>query len=235
VGFRTMAKKKKITRKELLKKEDEFISLSTRAAQYASAHVKQIQYVAYSIMIIAIIAMGIGLYIRHVNKKALAAYNLAYRGLVSESSAETPEEGTTEISVEALDGLIRKYGRTKTAALAVPQLAYLKFDQGEYDEAISLYQAYLKRDTSGSIYASMAHFGLAAAYEAKGEHEPAITYLKKVVDGGHGFLKEEAMFSLGRVYAVSGQVEMARQVFQDFVNQFEGSPLLPLAKANLGK
>jgi len=228
-------KKKKITRKELLKKEDEFISLSTRVALYVSAHVKQIQYVAYAIMVIAIIGIGIGLYIRHVNKKALAAYNLAYRSLVSDSSAETPGEGTTERSVEALDGLIRKYGRTKTAAMAVPQLAYLKFDQGEYDEAISLYETYLKRDTSGSIYSSMAHFGLAAAYEAKGEYQPAISHLKKVVDGGHGFLKEEAMFSLGRVYAVSGQVEMSRKIFQDFVNQFEGSPLLPLAKANLRK
>jgi tetratricopeptide (TPR) repeat protein len=81
----------------------------------------------------------------------------------------------------------------------------------------------------------MAHFGLAAAYEAKGEYQSAISHLKKIVEDENNFLKEEAMFSLGRVYALSGQQEMSREIFKDFVNQFKESPLLPLAKANLKK
>jgi tetratricopeptide (TPR) repeat protein len=79
----------------------------------------------------------------------------------------------------------------------------------------------------------MAHFGLAASYEAKGEHQSAISHLKKVVDDEDDFLREEAMFSLGRLYALSGQQEMSREIFEDFINQFKGSPLLPLAKAHL--
>jgi len=229
-----MARKKKITRKELLKKEDEFISLSTRAFQYVSAHAKQIQYLILSLMIIIVIVIGINLYFRHLNKKALAAYNLAYKNLVSDFSPDIKEDNIKK-SIEELDKLIKKYGWTKMATLAIPQLAYLKFGQGKYDEAISLYQTYLKRDKSGSIYRSMAHFGLAAAYEAKGEHQSAIRHLKKIVDDKNNFLKEDAMFSLGRVYALSGQPEMSKKTFKDFVNQFKGSPLVPLAKANLKK
>jgi predicted negative regulator of RcsB-dependent stress response len=226
--------KKRVTRKELLKGEDEFVSLSSRAAQYVSAHLKQIQYLTFSILIIILIALGISFYLRHLNKKALAAYNRAYRSLVSDSSPEATED-TIKRSVEEFDKLIRKYGRTKMATLAVPQLAYLAYDQGNYDEAISLYQMYLKREKSDSIYASMAHFGLAAVYEAKGDYQSAISHLKKIVDEGHDFLREEALFSLGRVYALSGQREMSRETFKDFIDQFTGSPLLPLAKANLKK
>lgn len=226
--------KKRVTRKELLKGEDEFVSLSSRVAQYVSAHLKQIQYLAFSILIIILIALGISFYLRHLNKKALAAYNRAYRSLVSDSSPEATED-TVKRSVEEFDKLIRKYGRTKMATLAIPQLAYLEYDQGNYDEAISLYQMYLKREKSDSIYASMAYFGLAAVYEAKGDYQSAISHLKKIVDEGHDFLREEALFSLGRVYAVSGQREMSRETFKDFIDQFTGSPLLPLAKANLKK
>lgn len=226
--------KKKITRKELLKKEDEFISLSNRAALYMSAHLKQIQYAIFSVMIIVVIVIGISLYFRHQNKRALAAYNLAYKGLVSGSFSETAEDNIQR-AAEELDKLIKKYGRTKMATLTIAQLAYLKFDQGKYDEAISLYQTYLKRDKSDSIYCSMAHFGLAAAYEAKGDYQSAISHLKKMVDEEGNPLREEAMFSLGRVYALSGQLEMSRAVFRDFVSQFKDSPLLPLAKANLTK
>ncbi len=226
--------KKRVTRKELLKGEDEFVSLSSRVAQYVSAHLKQIQYLAFSILIIIVIVLGISLYLRHLNKKALAAYNRAYRSLVSDSSPEATEDSIKR-SVEEFDKLIRKYGRTKMATLAIPQLAYLKYDQGNYDEAISLYQMYLKREKSDSIYASMAHFGLAAVYEAKGDYESAISHLKKIVDEGNDFLREEALFSLGRVYGLSGQQEMSREAFKDFIDQFAESPLLPLAKANLKK
>ena len=227
-----MAKKKKITRKELLKKEDEFISFSNRVSQYISTHLKQVQYLGFSLIIIIVIIIGISLYFRHLNKKATAAYNLAYRNLVSDFSPDIREENIKR-STEELDKLIKKYGWTKMATLAIPQLAYLKFGQGKYDEAIPLYQTYLKRDKSGSIYRSMALFGLAATYEAKGDHQSAISHLKKIVDGEDNFLKEEAMFSLGRIYALNGQPEMSRATFKDFINKFKGSPLLPLAKDNL--
>jgi len=226
--------KKRVTRKELLKKDDEFISLSTRFFQYVSTHGKQIQYLTVSAMIIIAIVIGISLYFKHLNKKALAAYNLAYKNLVSDSSPDISED-TINKSTEELDNLIKKYGWTKMATLAIPQLAYLKFGQGKYDEAISLYQTYLKKDKSASIYHLMTHFGLAAAYEAKGEHQSAIRHLKKIIDDKNNFLKEEAMFSLGRLYALSGQQEISRETFKDFLNQFKESPLVPLAKAHLTK
>jgi len=226
--------KKKTTRKELLKKDDEFISLSTRFFEYVSTHGKQIQYLTVSVMIIIAIVIGISFYFKHLNKKSLAAYNLAYTNLVSDSSSDISEDTITK-SIEELDSLIKKYGWTKMATLAIPQLAYLKFGQGKYDEAISLYQTYLKKDKSASIYHLMSHFGLAAAYEAKSEHQSAIQHLKKIIDDENNFLKEEAMFSLGRLYALSGQQEMSRETFKDFVNQFKESPLVPLAKAHLAK
>jgi tetratricopeptide (TPR) repeat protein len=224
--------KKKITRKELLKKDDEFISFSNRLSQYVLTHAKSIKYLGYSLVIIIVIILGIGLYYRQLNKKALTAYNSAYKALVSESSPETTEENTQR-SIEELDRLIKEYGWTKMATLAIPQLAYLKFGQGKFDEAISLYQTYLEKDKSGSIYRSMAHFGLAAAYEAKGQYQSAIGALKHIVDGENSFLKEEALFSLGRLYALSGQAEKSREAFKNFVDEFKGSPLLPLAKAHL--
>jgi tetratricopeptide (TPR) repeat protein len=226
--------KKKITRKELLKKEDEFVSLSNRAAQFVSAHLKQIQYLVVSILIIIAIAIGAILYFRHMNKRALTAYNRAYKSLVSDSSPEPAEDNTEEAIVE-FDRVMKKYGRTKMAKLAIPQLAYLQYDQGNYDEAISLYQKYLRRAKSDSIYASMVHFGLAAAYEAKGDYQAAISHLKEIVDEKGHFLTEEALFSVGRLYALSGQLEMSRDTFRDFVDQFKESPLLPLAKANMKK
>jgi len=224
--------KKKITRKELLKKEDEFISLSARASQYILAHARTIKYLLYGLAIILIIVLGGMLYYKHLNKKALAAYNTAYKALVGNTSPETSEEDIQK-SIEEFDRLIKDYGLTKIATLAIPQLAYLKFDQGKFDEAISLYQTYLEKEKSNSIYRSMAYFGLAAAYEAKEDYESATRALEPVAKGEKDFLKEEALFSLGRMYELSGQSKKAQEVFKEFVAQFKDSPLLPLAKSYL--
>jgi tetratricopeptide (TPR) repeat protein len=224
--------KKRVTRKELLKKEDEFISLSTRVYQFVIAHRKRIEYAALCVVVVIAVVLGISLYLRHLNKKALAAYNIAYKNLVSDSSPEAIDKGAAR-SVEELDRLMSEYGWTKMATLSIPQLAYLKFGQGKYDEAISLYKTYLKKAKSSSIYRTMTHFGLAACYEAKGEHQTAISHLKMVLEDENAFLKEEAMFSLGRIYKLSGQRELSKATFREFISKFTQSPLLPLAKANL--
>ena len=225
--------KKRVTRKELLNKEDEFISLSTRIYRYVVEYRKQIQWGAICVVAIMLIILGISLYFRHLNKQALAAYNMAYKSLVSESSPQAAEERSIQRSTEELDRLIRKYGWTKVATLAIPQLAYLKFGQGKYEEAISLYETYLEKVKTDSIYRSMSYFGLAACYEAKGEHQSAIGYFNKIIENDATFLKEEAMFSLGRVYELSGRSELSKDTFRSFVSQFPQSPLLPLAKAHL--
>ena len=224
--------KKRVTRKELLKKEDEFVSLSARIYQYVAAHRAQIQWAAVSLAAILVIILGVSLYFRHLNQKALAAYNMAYKSLVSDTSSQAAEESIRR-STEELDRLIREYGWTKVATLAIPQLAYLKFGQGDYEEAISLYETFLEKAKTGSIYQPMAYFGLAACYEAKGEHQSAIDYLNKIIEDNTSFLKEEAMFSLGRVYELSGRRELSKDTFRSFISLFPQSPLLPLAKAHL--
>jgi tetratricopeptide (TPR) repeat protein len=224
--------KKKITRKELLKKEDEFTSLSARVSQYIVAHARTIRYLLYGLAIIGIIVLGGTLYYKHLNKQALAAYNTAYKALVGGSSPETSEKNLQK-SIEEFDRVIKDYGSTKMATLAIPQLAYLKFDQGKYDEAISLYQSYLEKEKSNTIYRSMSYFGLAAAYEAKGDYQSAITALEHVTKGQNDFLEEEALFSLGRMYELSGQTKKSQEVFKQFIGQFKDSPLLPLAKSHL--
>lgn len=226
--------KKKISRQELLKNEDEFISFSNRAYQYLSAHARQFQYAAISILVIAVIIAGVSFYVRHINNKALDAYNIAYKSLIADAHADISENAIQK-SVEEMEKLLKKYGWTKFATLALPQLAYIKFGQGKYDEAISLYEAYLDKDKSDSIYRLMSYFGLSAAYEAKKDYQSSIDYLTKIVDNENNLLKEEAMFSLGRIYGLAGNMQKSKDIFKEFVNQFKDSQLLPLAKANMAK
>jgi len=90
--------KNKISRKELLKKEDEFISLSSKVSQYITAHAKQFKYGFISIVAVVVIVIIASLYIRYVNKKALVAHNLAYKNLVTDVSTNNTEDTVKKLS-----------------------------------------------------------------------------------------------------------------------------------------
>jgi tetratricopeptide (TPR) repeat protein len=126
------------------------------------------------------------------------------------------------------------YSRSKVSRLVPAQMAFLKFQDKKYDEAIALYLQFYENMPQDSPYRFLAGLALAACYEQKGAWPKAIERLKDVIAGSGGAFKEQAMLSLARVYDLSNQKNEAKEILQDFVDAFPASPYLPMAKARLG-
>jgi outer membrane protein assembly factor BamD (BamD/ComL family) len=224
--------KQKVTRKELLKKPDEFLSLSARAALFIRAHEKLFTSIGIGLAAVVVIYLGINAYLNRVNRKGQSAYNAAYYDL----TARMNEEGEPK-ELDKPEALFREvmteYGRSKVSRLAPAQVAFLKFRDQKYDEAVTLYLQFLKDVPRASPYRSLAGLALAACYEEKGELQKAVERLKDVISSSEGAFKEQAMFSLARVYTLSKEETKAEEILQDFVASYPASPYLPMAKARL--
>ncbi len=103
----------------------------------------------------------------------------------------------------------------------------------KYDEAIALYQKFLVEVPGHTPYHALTRLALAACYEGKGELETAIESLSQVVDGANEFFRQQAMLALARVYRLANQKDKSKKILQEFVEQYETSPFLPIAKAHL--
>jgi tetratricopeptide (TPR) repeat protein len=125
------------------------------------------------------------------------------------------------------------YGLSKVARLALPQIAYLKFLDKKYDEAIVLYRKFLDKVSGNTEYELMANLALAACFEAKGDLKTAMETLIPVVEVPDNSFREPAMLSLARLYRLDNRPEKAREILTEFVEQHADSPLLPFAKAQL--
>ena len=226
--------KKKATRKELLKKPDEFLTFSARAALFMSEHSQQVSYVGLAIAAAVLIYLGINTYMGHINKKGLTAYNEAYYTLLKNMRPDM-DQNDLKKSEELFQQVRDKYDLSKVSRLALPELAYLKFLDKKYDEAISLYEQFLNKESDNPSYQSLARISLAACYEAKGDTGKAIESLKQIIDGPDDYFKEQAMLSLARVYRLSHQQEKSREILEEFVKTFKSSPFLPIAKAYLNE
>ena len=226
--------KKKITRKELLKTTDEFLTFSARAALFIREHSRAFSYIGAAILACLLIYLGINTYMNHINKKGQETYNTAYYAFIKNIKPNTDQKDLKKYE-ELFQKVIDEYGLSKVSRLALPQLAHLRFLEKKYDEAISIYKEFLAEVSDDIPYQSLAIMGMAACYEARGELRMAIEALSRIMAGPDDFFKEQAMLSLARVYRLAKQEDKSREILKEFVEKFKSSPFLPVAKAQLNK
>jgi outer membrane protein assembly factor BamD (BamD/ComL family) len=223
---------KKTTRKELLKSPDEFLTLSSRAIQYAKTHQRRLKIVGIAVAVAALAYLAVQSYFRHINAGGQETYNTAYRSLAEKTGPQPSAEGLKEAET-----LFRKveeeYGLSKAAMLAAPQIAYLKFESRDYDAAIAEYQRFLKKFSDRPAYGGLAKLALAACHEAKGDFKTAIGLLSPFSADDRADFRETAVWGLARLYRLDNQPEKARETLNAFIAKYPDSPLVPTAKALL--
>ena len=223
---------KKTSRKELLKGTDEFLTFSSKAVNFITTHLRELKYAGFAIAIIVVAYLGVTTYLRYVNKNGQNAYNTAYQTLTKEMKPDANPDNLRK-SEELFNKVTDDYGLSKVARLALPQIAYLKFLDKKYDEAIVLYRKFLDKVSGNTEYELMTNLALAACFEAKGDLKTAMETLIPVVEIPDNSFREPAMLSLARLYRLDNKPEKAREILNEFVEQHADSPLLPFAKAQL--
>ena len=225
---------KKLSRKELLKAPDEFLTLSERAVIFFKEYSRQFQYVGIAVVVVILVYLGINGYLKYVNKKGQQAYNRAYYTLIKSLNGDADQK-TLQESRDLFQTVIDDYGMSRVSRLASPEIANLKFREKKYDEAIALYQEYLKKVSSGSPYEALGKLALSACYEEKGDFTAAAGVLKEILSESGDFFKEQAMLSLARVYRLSNQLEKSRETLEEFLGKYKDSAFAPMAKAHLSR
>ncbi|MBN1830832.1 MAG: tetratricopeptide repeat protein [Deltaproteobacteria bacterium] len=225
--------KKRVTRKQLLKEPDEFLTFTEKAVLFIKEHDRKFKFIAGTIGVIILIYLGVNTGMGYINKKGQSAYNLAFRLMSAQNTDLSPESEEVKQAGELFQEVLDDYSLSRVRQLALPELAYVKMVEKKYDEAIPLYQEFLDKAPEKSPYQSLARIAIAACHEAKGEFEQAIEILNQVTAHADDLFKEQALFSLARIYRLAGQKDQAKEILQEFVEKYENSPFLPLAKAHL--
>jgi tetratricopeptide (TPR) repeat protein len=224
--------KEKVTRKELLKSPDEFLTVSSRTILYVKEHPKPFKIAGGVLVVAALVYLGANTYLNYANKKGQEAYDAAYYEVVKIKEIKADDEAVKK-SEELFKKVIADHGVSKASRLAPPQIAHLKFLEKKYDEAIQLYQAYLREVPENTVYHSLALLALASSYEGQGDFGRAIEALQKILSSSEPSFKEQATLNLARVYGLSKQTDKAKETLKEFIEKYKNSPFLSMAKARL--
>ena len=225
--------KKKLSRKELLKNTDEFLTLSGKVALYLNQHLRGLRLVGIGLAIIVAAYISIWAYTKHTNKMGQEAYNVAYDVLVRNLQSEKADEEGMKKSEALFEAVISDYGMSKAADLALAQLGHAKFTNKQYDDAIDYYDKFSTKASDNEAYETLTLLALAACHEAKGEMTKAAGILDGIIETSDNPFRENAMLNLERIYRLDNQPEKADKILKTFAKEYANSPFYPMVKARI--
>jgi tetratricopeptide (TPR) repeat protein len=228
-----MAKKKKISRKKLLKEPDEFLTFSARLFQYALEHKYQLLAALGGIVAVVLIVTGIKYYSLQKSKEAFALLEKSRAKYVKLLDEKDPQTAYEEVKSD-FEHILDEYGNKAGGKLARVLFADICHRAENLDQAIFLYEKALA-DFQDPFIRNSIYTGLAYAYEKKQAYKKATEYFEKIAASADPVLKGEALFNIGRLYAVLGDHEKSQTAYQQLVAEQPDSIYIDLAKELAGK
>lgn len=222
--------KKRLTRKQLLKEPDEFISLTGRTIQWSRDHVKQLVMGAVAVLVLIAAASAYSFYNQSQAKSAAALFG---EGL-SKAQAQGQDQASGEPALAAAEPDIRKlvndYGGQPAGRLGRILLGHIYLSKKAPQEAFTYYKKALDDFDNDPSLTNVILNGLSASSELKGEHAAAAEYSEKIVAGTSSVLKDVALFRLGRLYRTAGDVEKSNKAYEQLSTDFPESIYAAIAK-----
>ena len=212
---------RKVTRKELLKKPDEFTAMSESGIDWVREH-QGLSLLVASFCVLAVIILIVGkmVYSSHQEKKRLVFQEAV-------DLAASPDKSSQ--AIEAFKTFINKYEGSDLDPLARISLARLYFEKGQYDKALAEYESALPQIDSRPEIKPLTSLGLAFCYEIKGLDQKAIEALRSIKDDPSNYLQEEILFQLARIYRNTGALDKAKAAGEELEKRFPSSPYLAVA------
>jgi len=223
---------KKITRKQLLKEPDEFITFSARLFQFVIKY--KTQLLACMGVGCAVLILGSG-FVYFSNKSEEKAFLLMQQALEKyKTLLQTigPAKAYQEVNAD-FEFILKKYSSKDGGKLARVSYADVCYHAGEYDKAITLYRQSLKDIGDHQPVKYLVMSGLGYSYAAKQAYPEAATYFQMIASGSDSIMKDESLFNLGYLYHTLGNLEKSKASYEEIVSGHPDSIYLEIAKAKV--
>jgi predicted negative regulator of RcsB-dependent stress response len=206
-----MAGKKKISKKELLNKPDEFITLSARTLDWVKDNYTKVIWIGSGVVLILILYFGYSAYRNRQEK-------LGHEKYFSSLEITDPDQ-----KLKKLEELIKDFPGTKATQAAWVNIGHLYYQKKDFSRAVYYYQSALNNGKFPPTFKTLILGNLAYAFEQKGDLPQAAKTLAEITQGQENLLKEDSLLNLARVYQKMGKKAEAKATYRSLLNSFPQS------------
>ncbi len=221
--------KKKVTRKQLLKEPDEFITISARIIRWIDQNRDRIVWGVAAAVFSAAAFSGWIYYKRVQNRQSVAAFGevmAAYRLAEKDPNASQDRARVKEM----LRSFVEKFPDTGSGKMGRVLLANLLYRTGDLDAAIAAYQHAIEDFGGQPLLKNVILSGLGHAYLKKQDSGQAVRCFEQIASGDEPLLKDEALFILAHLSDPASGTEAKSEKLNRILSEFPDSLFMELAK-----
>ena len=227
-----MAKKRKKTRKELLREPDEFMTISGKLIGFAVDHKNKLAYALGIIVILALIISGYRFFSIRAENNAAALLDKNLTKYNSLKADKQPDEVYGEVSAD-FQFILDKYKGKESAKLARIIYANICYNASKYKQAIELFKTALTDFAKYPMIHQQILSNLGYAYEQEKDYSTAVGYFEKISTAPEPIMRDEALFHLGRLYDKLGENEKSREAYNKILTDHQDFIYIDLVKERM--
>lgn len=224
-----MKKRVSRSRKRQLEEPDKFISFSAKFLGFLTKHKVPMLSAVGVVFAIIIVCSSVYYYSDSAESKAsvMLANSLAKHEKIK------AEQGAVKACQEVANDFNRiienNWGKN-SSKIARVMYANICYNAGDFDTATELYDKALADFENNPFVKNLILSGLAYSQEGKKDYNAAALYLEMIMSGSNDANKDEALFNLGRLYAVMGNKDKSTEAFNKIITDYKNSIYIDLAK-----
>lgn len=229
-----MAKKKRKTRKQLLKEPDEFINFSGRLIQFGTEHKTRIVLALSAIFLLLIGISTFNFFSRKAADEAFFQLKVIQQAYEEKLKKDGPEKARTDLA-DKFQNLLTRYPNQYGGQLARVIYANACFQGGEFDKAVELYKGALKDFNDNPFFKNMIINNLGLALIKKKDFKQARRYFEMLISDQNSIHKDQALYHIGLIHASEGEQEKSRIAFEELIAKNPESLYTDVVKEKLGQ
>jgi tetratricopeptide (TPR) repeat protein len=224
----------KKSRKELLKKPDEFMTFTGKIIRLVSDNQKPISYALCAVVAVVLVIFGYRFFAQRAEAKAFSMLAQTLAKYEAHKKATSADEAYRNVS-EEFQGIVEKYGGNAGGKLARASYANICYSAGDYKKAIALYKRSLNDFKDHPMVYNLILSGLGYAYQQMGDNSNAAMYFEKVASATDSNNRDEALFNLGMLYETLGDTDKSHQAFKQFLSSYPNSMYFDIVEEKLSE
>jgi len=227
---------KKISRKELLKEPDEFLTYTGMTLRYIREHPRQAT--AVGIAVVLVVMCGVGFYYyQHARERkshellqqAIKAYEaISHVNQQSASEKLGPLLATFEYIASAYPSLLAG----EQATLYAGHVLFLKKD---YPQALEKYQRLQSSTMARKGLASLIIYHTGRTYLAMNEYDKAVVIFDQLAKDPDSPYRREAYGTIARIYEMMNKRKEAVQSYRQYLKIFPEAPDAAFVKSRISE
>lgn len=217
-----MSRKRKVTRKQLLKEPDEFISRTGQMIRWARAHQRPLTYGVGAFFLALLVIVGVRYYLGVQENRAFALLDQAMTQYESVRQDKGIRAAYVELQPE-FERILKQYSANAGGKVARLFFANICHRAGEYDRAVALFKRSLQDFESDAFYRKLIAAGIGHALAGKKDFGAAAESFATIASEPGTYMKDEALFHLGHYYALIGKQAQSRKAFGEILSAHPNS------------